>query len=160
VSQLAQVGQDRARAPECPPALTSGPHLSSCLARSLSPLSSSRCPVGQSCRRRSSRTRVRSLSLSVSHEPHLSVCPQPPAHVPRLGRAHDRAFSSHLRMSSPLLSPAPRSPTSLRSLVPSAEPPRLLSHPTHATRQALPPLTKDSRRSATVVESPLRPWPR
>jgi hypothetical protein len=58
------------------------------------------------------------------------------------------------------LSPAPRSPTSARSLAPSAKPPRPLSHPTHATSQASPPLTEDRRCSATAVESPSHPWPR
>jgi hypothetical protein len=48
--------------------------------------------------------------------------------IPCRGRAHDRAISGHLRTSSPLLIPAPRSPTSPRSLAPSVEPFRPLSH--------------------------------
>jgi hypothetical protein len=55
----------------------------------------------------------------------------------------------------------PRAPLAhfLLSLAPSAEPPRPLSHPAHANRQAMSPLTEDRRRSATFVESPSRLWP-
>jgi hypothetical protein len=59
--------------------LTGGPRLSSLTPRTLSPLSLSRCPVGQVCWRRSS---CMCAALSLSRRPHLSARPQPPAHVP------------------------------------------------------------------------------
>jgi hypothetical protein len=124
--------------------------------RALSP-SPSRCPVGQYCRCCSSRPRARSLSLSLSlslsRKPHLSVRPQPPAHVPRCGHAHDRTFSSHLRTSSPLLSLAPRSPTSPHSLAPSVEPPR----PSLTLRTRPDKLRRRSPKTAAVLRPLLSP---
>jgi hypothetical protein len=125
LAHLAQVALACARTrPRSPPVSLSRP-----LVLSLSP---SRCPVGQASRRRSSRTRAL-FSLCPADPTCQPVLNLPPT-FPRRGRAHDRTISSHLRTSSPLLSPAHRSPTSPRSLAPSAEPSRPLSRSTHATR--------------------------
>jgi hypothetical protein len=44
-------------------------------------------------------------------DPTCQLVPNLPPMFPRRGRAHDRAISGHLRTSSPLLSPAPYSPS-------------------------------------------------
>jgi hypothetical protein len=105
LAHLAQVGPAResARAParadrRSPPVSLSRPRVLS--------LCPSRYLVGQACRRRSSRTRAR-FSLCPA-DPTCQLVPNLPPTFPRRGRAHDRAISSHLRMSSPLLSPTPR----------------------------------------------------
>jgi hypothetical protein len=97
---------------------------------------------------------------SLSRRSHLSAHPQPPAHDPPPGRAHDLAISGHLRTSSPLLSLAPCSPTFPRSLAPSVEPSCPLSRSAHATRELRhrPPST--DVRSATVIEPAPRLLPR
>jgi hypothetical protein len=95
---------------------------------------------------------TRVLALSLSRRPHLSARPQPSAHDPRRGHAHDRTISGHLRTSSPLLSPAPRLPTFPRSLAPSTEPSRPLSHSPRATRELCHRPLSIVVRSATVVE--------
>jgi hypothetical protein len=100
-------------------------------------LSLSRCPMGQACRRRFSRPC-----------PRFPLCPADPTCQPSLtsrprsphrGRTHVRTFSDHVPAPAPLLSPAPCSPTSPRSLAPSAEPPRPLSRSARATRAPPPP---------------------
>jgi hypothetical protein len=123
LAHLAQVGQP-ARAPAPRPRSLSRPSVLS--------LSPSRCPVGQACRCRSSRTRAR-FSLCPA-DPTCQLVPNLPPTFPRRGRGHDHAISGHLHTSSPLLSPAPRSPTSPRSLALSVEPSRPLSRSAHATR--------------------------
>jgi hypothetical protein len=67
-AQLAQADPISARLP----ALTGGPRLWAYSARALTPLSPSRCPVGQCYRRRFSS---RALSLSMSRGPHPSAVP-------------------------------------------------------------------------------------
>jgi hypothetical protein len=54
---------------------------------------------------------------------------------PRRGRAHDRAFSGHVRAPAPLLSPAPCSPTSHLSFAPSTQLPRPLSRSARTNRE-------------------------
>jgi hypothetical protein len=98
--------------------------------------------------------------LSLFRGAHLSARPQPPTHVPRHGRAHDRAFSGHLCTSSPLLSPGLRSPTFPRSLAPSAKPSRPLSRSAHATRKLCRRSPKTVVRSATAVDPVPRFLPR
>jgi hypothetical protein len=101
----------------------------------------SRCPVGQSCRRRSSRTRARSLCPA---NPTCQLVPNLLPTFPRRGRAHDRTISDHPRTSSPLLSPVPHSPTSPTHLCPQPNPLAPLS--LCARDQIAPsPLTVDRR---------------
>jgi hypothetical protein len=64
------------------------------------------------------------LSLSVPPSPPVSLSLTSRPQSPRRGRAHDRAFSGHVRAPAPLLSPAPCSPTSPLSFAPSAQLPR------------------------------------
>jgi hypothetical protein len=132
--------------------LTGGPHLSVPTRAPLIFLSPSRYSVGPTYRCCFSRTRARSL------------CPADPTRqsVPNLPPT-SLALDAPTSTRSPATStrprpfrPVPRSHTSPRSLAPLAE----LSRPARTTRQALPPLTEDRRRSATVVEPPLHPSPR
>jgi hypothetical protein len=83
----------------------------------------------------------------------MSVRPQPPTHVPHCGHAHDRTFSGHLRTSSPLLSLAPRSPTSPHSVALSVEPPR----PFLTLRTRPDKLRRRSLKTAAVLRPPLSP---
>jgi hypothetical protein len=76
---------------------------------------------------------------SLSRRPHLSTVPNLPPTIPRYGRTHVHAFSVHVPAPTPLLSPAPCSPTSPRSLAPLAKPARPLSHSARATRAPPPP---------------------
>jgi hypothetical protein len=96
---------------------------------------------------------ARALALSLSHEPHLLVRPQPPAHVPSRGRANDRAFFGHLRTSSPLLSSAPRSPTSAAQLRPQPNP----LAPSLTLRTRLDKLRCRSPKTATIPRPLLSP---
>jgi hypothetical protein len=83
----------------------------------------------------------------------LSLCPAVPTcqssltsrpRSPRRTRAHVHAFSDHVLASVPLLSPAPCSPTSPRSFVPSAKSPHPLSLSLCPREQrALPPPVVD-----------------
>jgi hypothetical protein len=129
LTHLAQVGPACARAPARADRRSLPVSLSRPRVLSLSP---SRCPVGQACRHRSSCTRAH-FSLCPA-DPTCQLVPNLPPTFPRRGRAHDRTIFGHLRTSSPLLSPAPRSHTSPRSLAPSAKPSRPLSRSAHATR--------------------------
>jgi hypothetical protein len=153
VAQLAQVGLARARARAFARADRWTPPVGLSRPRALSlPLPSG--PV---------------LSASfLSHARPLSLCPATPpispspTSCPRPSswtRPRPRVIRPPPHVLTPF-EPAPRSPTSPRSLAPSVKPPRPLSHPAHATRQAPPPLTEDRRRSATAVESLSRLWPR
>jgi hypothetical protein len=132
----------RAPAPACPRCLTGGSRLSAPNRAPSLPLSLSRCSVGPIYRRRSSRTRARSLSVSrtppVSPSPTSCQCPSPWM-CPRR-----RVLRPRSRARAPL-EVARISPTSPRSLAPSAELSRPLSCPAHATRQAMPPLIGDRR---------------
>jgi hypothetical protein len=144
--------QPRAR----PRSLTSGPHLSAPTRAPSLPLSLSLlCGADLSAPFIFAHARSLSASRTPPINPSLTSRPRPCR-----GRAHVRAFSGHLRMPSPLLSPAPRSPTSPCSLAPSVELSRPLSHPVRATRRAPPLLTEDRGRSATAVEPVSRPFPR
>jgi hypothetical protein len=79
---------------------------------------------------------------------------------PRRGRAHDRAFSGHVRAPALLLSPASCSPTPPLSFAPSAQLSRPLSCSAHANRELchLPP-TPIACSVAAVAPVP-RPVPR
>jgi hypothetical protein len=107
--------------------------------------------VGQSCRRRSSHTHARSLSVP---RPHLSVRPQPPAHVPRRGRAHDRVLSGHLLTSSLLLSPRPARPLPPAHLHPQSNP----LAPSLTLRTRPDKLHRRSPKTAAVLRPPLSPY--
>jgi hypothetical protein len=154
----------------------------------LSPAPARLCPrvlgarqAGPAYRRQPERTHSLSLTLaalwdraistilSLPHAHSLSLCPAVPTCQPSLtsrprsphhGRAHDRAFSGHVPAPVPLLSPAPCSPTSPRSFVPSAKPPHPLSRSAHACRELRhrPPST--AARSAVSITSVPRPVPR
>ena len=135
-----------------PLCLTGGSHLSA--QPRAPPLSLSLCPVGQPCWCCCSRPCALSPSLCSAIptcQPSSTSCPR----SPRRGRAHVRAFSAHVPMSSPLLSPAPCSPTSPRSFAPSAKPPRPLSRSAHACRE----LRHRPRRLLPVQRPPPRPRP-
>jgi hypothetical protein len=95
-------------------------------------LSLSHCSVGPSYRRRSFPPHPLSLCPVVpTYQSSLTSCPR----SPRRGHAHDRTFSGHVPAPVPLLSLAPRSPTSPRSFAPSAKPSRPLSRSTRACRE-------------------------
>jgi hypothetical protein len=106
--------------------------------------------VGQSYRRCFPRAHPLPLSIPPSPpvSPSLTSCPR----SPRRGRAHDRAFSGHVR------SPATCSHTYPLSFAPSSQLPRSLS-----LSLALPALTESSatarRRPPPVPWPPLRPCP-
>jgi hypothetical protein len=118
LAQLAQVGPACAR-------------LSVCLASTPS-LPLSRCPVGQSCQRRSLPPCPLSLCPAVpTCQLVLNLSPT----IPHRGRTHDRAFSGHVRAPVPLLSLAPCSHTSPLSFAPSTQPIRPLSRSAHACRE-------------------------
>jgi hypothetical protein len=115
-------------------------------------LSLSRCPMGQACRRRFSRPC-----------PRFPLCPADPTCQPSLtsrprsphrGRTHVRTFSDHVPAPAPLLSPAPCSPTSPRSLAPSAEPPRPLSRSARARPEPRHRPPTSVARSTVAVELP------
>jgi hypothetical protein len=110
----------------------------------------SRCPMGQVCRRCSSRT-CAALSLCPA-DPTCQLVPNLVPTNPHHGRTHDHAIFTHLRTSLPLLSPTPCSPTFPRSLAPSAEPSRPISRSARTARGLChrPPSTVVC--SATVVE--------
>jgi hypothetical protein len=150
----AQVGQvPRVR----PLSLTGGPRLSTPTRAPPLSLSPSHCFVGPTFRHRFSFARARSLSVSRTPpispsltsrpRPSMWTCPRP------------RVLRSPLHAPAPL-DIVPRSPTSPCSLAPTAELPRPLSRPAHATRQAPSPLIEDHHHSATTVESLSRPLPR
>jgi hypothetical protein len=133
-THLAQAGPASC-APMCPRRLTGGPRLS--VPTPAHPLSLSLlCGADLSA-----SFLFPAPALSLSRRPHLSTIPNLSPTIPRRGRAHVRAFSGHVPTPAPLLSPAPCSPTSPRSLAPSAEPPR------HR-----PPMS--SARSMVAVELP------
>jgi hypothetical protein len=121
----------------CDISMTGGPRLSAPTpAHPLSPsLSLAACGPGLSVPFHSP---ARSLP-SLSHRTHLSAVPNLSPTIPRRGCAHIRAFSSHVPNPVPLLSPAPCSPTSPRSIAPSAEPPHPLSRSARVTRAPPPP---------------------
>jgi hypothetical protein len=77
----------------------------------------------------------RPLSLSVPPPPPVSSSSTSRPQSPRRGRAHDRAFSGHVRVPAPLLSLAPCLPTSPLSFAPSAQPSHPLSRSAHAYRE-------------------------
>jgi hypothetical protein len=143
----------RAPAPVRPLCLTGGSRLSAPTRARFSPsLSVSWArPVGAS-----------SLACARS----ASLCPTVPTcqlisnlspTISRRGRAHDRAFSGHVRAPAPLLSPAHCSPTSPRPFAPSAR----LAHPhsrsAHACREPRhhPPPVLRPPSSATVSSASL-----
>jgi hypothetical protein len=89
-------------------------------------------------------------SLSVPPPPPVSSSSTSRPQSPRRGRAHDRAFSGHVRVPAPLLSLAPCLPTSPLSFAPSAQ-------PSHPLSLALPTRTGSP---ATARRRPLPvPWP-
>jgi hypothetical protein len=144
-------------APDRPPALTGGPRLSAYSpAHSLPsfPLTARwASPIGTVCLAHAPALSVLSrgppVSLSLTSRPHPPPWTRPRTHVLR---PPPHALAP--------LEPVPRSPTSPCSFAPSVELSRPLSRPAHATRQVPPPITEDSRRSVTAVESPSRPLPR
>jgi hypothetical protein len=100
--------------------------------------------MGPTYQRRFFSARARSLSSSRT-PPVIPLCvPNLSPTFPRRGRAHDRAFSGHLRTSSPLLSPAPRSPISPAHLCPQPNPLAPLSLYAHDPVAPLP-LTEGRR---------------
>jgi hypothetical protein len=115
-------------------------------------LSPSRCSMGPICQRRSFSPGP--LSLSLSRRAHLSVIPNLLPTIPRRGHAHDRAFSGHTLAPASLLSPVPYSPTSPRSLAPSAKPPRPLSRSARVTRELRHRPPTSVARSTVAVELP------
>jgi hypothetical protein len=95
------------------------------------------------------------LLPSLSRRPHLSSVPNLSPTIPRHGRAHVRAFSGHVPVPTPLLSPARCLSTSPCSLPPSAKPPRALSHSAHANRELRHRSPSVATHSAiTVVPAP------
>jgi hypothetical protein len=135
-----------------PSALTSPPSLSLSLAALWGR------PVGAV-----SHTRARSLSLSLSLSPSLSVPPSPPVsssstsrpRSPCRGCAHVLAFSGHVRVPAPLLSPHPARPPLLSHLRPLPNPLALsLALPTNAGSSATA-----RRRPLPVLRPPSRPRP-
>jgi hypothetical protein len=128
LAQASPLSPARARAPLVPdrraPPVDANP---STLTPSLS-----RCSVGPSYRCHSISPCLLSLCPVVpTGQPSLTSRPR----SPRRGRAHDRAFSSHVPVPAPLLTPAPCSPTSPRSFVPSARLSRPLSRSAHSCRE-------------------------
>jgi hypothetical protein len=121
-----------------------------------SPLS--RCFVGPTYQRCFPRARPLPLSVSPSSPVSSSLTSHPRS--PRRGRAHDRAFSGHVRAPSPLLSLAPCSPTSPLSFAPSAQPSRPLSRSAHACRELCHRLPSTVACFAATVASAPHPVPR
>jgi hypothetical protein len=107
-----------------------------------------------------SLARTRSLSLSVPPSPPVSPSLTSRPRSPRRGRAHNRAFSIHVRASAPLLSPAPCSPPSPLSFVPSVQPPRPLSRSACTNRELRHRPPKSTTCSVAVVAPVSRPVPR
>jgi hypothetical protein len=148
LAQVGPVSRAHARVPSVPDR-QAPPVGTSLRAHSLSP---SRCSVGPICRRRPFSPRL--LSLSLSHRAHLSVIPNLPPTIPCRGRAHDRMFFGHVLAPASLLNLAPCSPTSPRSLAPSAKPPRPLSRSARVTRELRHRPPTSVARSTVAVELP------
>jgi hypothetical protein len=97
-------------------------------------------------------------AVSLARARSLSLCPAVPTYQPSLtfrprspcrGRAHDRAFSGHVR------APTPCSPTYPLSFAPSAQLSRPLSRSAHANRELRHrPTTPTSCSVATVAPVP------
>jgi hypothetical protein len=109
---------------------------------------------------------VGAVSLACARSP--SLCPVVPTcqpsltsrpRSPRRGRAHVRAFSSHIHALTPLLSPMPCLPTSPRSFVPSAKPSRPLSRSAQACRELCHRSSSTAACSVATVASAPRPVP-
>jgi hypothetical protein len=120
-----------APAPACPRCRTCGPRLSAptCALTPSLPLAAM---WGQSI---GAVPFPRARPLSLYRRAHLSIIPNLLPTIPRRGCAHDHTFSGHVLTSASLLSPAPCSSTSPRSLAPSAKPPRPLSRSACVTRE-------------------------
>jgi hypothetical protein len=88
----------------------------------------------------------------LSRRPHLSAVSNLSSTISHRGRAHDCAFSSHVRAPAPLLTPAPCSPTFPLSFAPSAQLPRPLSCSACANQEL-------RHRPPPVLWPPLRPCP-
>jgi hypothetical protein len=105
-----------------------------------------------------------SVPFPFSHAHVLSRFPADPTNLPptnsHRGRAHVRAFPDHLHTPSPPLEPAPHSPTPPCSFAPSAEHPRPLSRPAHASRQLRRRSPKPVARSTAAVEPAPHPLSR
>jgi hypothetical protein len=166
-AQIAQAGptpRQRARTRAPAPA---------CFARMLPPLSPSRCPVGQSCRRRFSRARAPFLPLRGWPYPSVLTArsrislllprgshPSAPSAVPNLSPTHPtmdapttaRSLATFSRPL-PFRSPHTARPLSPRSFAPLAELSCPLSRLAHATK----PSVAAHRSSSPVLQPTLSP---